>query len=249
MIPLSEIAFLAGAGLLAGAVNALAGGGTLISFPALIAYGYPSLTASVTNAVALWPGYLGGVLGYRSELRGQRRRATTLSIAAVLGAVVGSSLLLLTPGRLFDSLVPWLVAFASLALLAQPWLRKRMERDGRQDTSNLVYVGVFLGGCYGAYFNGGMGVLLLALLGLFLHDNLHRVNAVRATLSLVISTVSVLAFSLFGPVRWEAVVVVAPASLVGGFLGTRLARLMPPAVLRGVVVTFGLGVAAVLALR
>jgi uncharacterized membrane protein YfcA len=167
----------------------------------------------------------------------------------VLGAVVGSSLLLLTPGRLFDSLVPWLVAFASLALLAQPWLRKRMERDGRQDTSNLVYVGVFLGGCYGAYFNGGMGVLLLALLGLFLHDNLHRVNAVRAMLSLVISTVSVLAFSLFGPVRWEAVVVVAPASLVGGFLGTRLARLMPPAVLRGVVVTFGLAVAALLALR
>ncbi|MBT2229618.1 sulfite exporter TauE/SafE family protein [Nonomuraea sp. NEAU-A123] len=249
MIELSEIAFLAGAGLLAGAVNALAGGGTLISFPALLALGYPSITASVTNAVALWPGYLGGVLGYRAELRGQRRRATVLSATAVLGAIAGSSLLLLTPGRLFDSLVPWLVAFASLALLVQPWLRKRFEGDGRQGTSRLIYVGVFLGGCYGAYFNGGMGVLLLAVLGLFLHDNLHRVNAVRAMLSLVVSTVSVVAFSLFGPVRWEAVAVVAPASLAGGFLGTRVARLMPPAVLRGVVVVFGLGVATLLALR
>lgn len=246
---LADIAFLAGAGLLAGAVNALAGGGTLISFPALVAFGFPSLTASVTNSVALWPGYLGGVLGYRAELRGQRRRAATLAAMAMLGAVAGSSLLLLTPGRLFDSLVPWLVAFASLALLAQPWLRARFGGEAGKPPSRLVYAGVFLGGCYGAYFNGGMGVLLLAVLGMFLHDNLHRVNAVRAALSLVVSTVSVVAFSLFGPVQWQAVAVVAPASLAGGFLGTRLARLMPPNVLRGVVVAFGLGVAAVLALR
>jgi uncharacterized membrane protein YfcA len=249
MTQLAEIAFLAGAGLLAGAVNALAGGGTLISFPALVAFGYPSITASVTNAVSLWPGYLGGVLGYRAELRGQRRRAMVLSVTTVLGAIGGSSLLLLTPGRLFDSVVPWLVAFASLALLVQPWLRRRFSNAGHLGTGRLVYVGVFLCGCYGAYFNGGMGVLLLAVLGMFLHDDLHRVNAVRAALSLVISTVSVVAFSLFGPVRWEAVAVVAPASLAGGFLGTRVARLMPPAVLRGVVVVFGLGVATVLALR
>ncbi|MER6944819.1 sulfite exporter TauE/SafE family protein [Nonomuraea sp. NPDC000554] len=249
MSPLTEIAFLAGAGLLAGAVNALAGGGTLISFPALLALGQPSISASVTNAVALWPGYLGGVLGYRAELRGQRRRTVLLSVTAMLGAIAGSALLLLTPGKLFDSLVPWLVAFASLALLAQPWLRKRFGGDDDRPPSRWVHAGAFLGGCYGAYFNGGMGVLLLAVLGMFLHDNLHRVNAVRAALSLVVSSVSVVAFSLFGPVRWEAVAVVAPASLVGGFLGTRLARLMSPAVLRGVVVAFGLGVAAVLALR
>jgi uncharacterized protein len=246
---LADLAFLAGAGLLAGAVNALAGGGTLISFPALVAFGFPSLTASVTNSVALWPGYLGGVLGYRAELRGQRARVAGLSVTAMLGAVAGSALLLLTPGRLFDSLVPWLVAFASLALLAQPWLRARFGGTAGQEPSRFVYAGVFLGGCYGAYFNGGMGVLLLAVLGMFLHDDLHRVNAARAALSLVVSTVSVVAFSLFGPVQWQAVAVVAPASLVGGFLGTRLARLMPPHVLRGVVVAFGLGVAAVLALR
>ncbi|WP_214322202.1 sulfite exporter TauE/SafE family protein [Nonomuraea sediminis] len=244
-----DLFFLAGAGLLAGAINAIAGGGTLVSFPALLALGYPSIPASVTNAVSLWPGYLGGMLGYRDELRGQRRRTTVLSVTTALGAVAGSALLLLTPGRLFDSLVPWLVAFASLALLAQPWLRKRFGGEAEGEPSRLIYLGVFLGGCYGAYFNGGMGVLLLAILGLFLHDNLHRVNAIRAALSLVISTVSVVAFSLFGPVRWEAVAVIAPASLVGGFLGTRLARMMSPNVLRGVVVVFGLGVSAVLALR
>ncbi|MFB4282149.1 MULTISPECIES: sulfite exporter TauE/SafE family protein [unclassified Nonomuraea] len=246
---MTDLLFLVGAGLLAGVVNALAGGGTLISFPALLAMGYPGLTATVTNAVALWPGYLGGVLGYRAELRGQRRRATLLSVTAVLGACAGSSLLLLTPGKLFESMVPWLVAFASLALLAQPWLRKLFGGEADGPTNRMVYVGVFFGGCYGAYFNGGMGVVLLTVLGMFLHDNLHRVNALRATLALVVSSVSVVAFSLFGAVRWEAVAVIAPASLAGGFLGTRLARLMPPKVLRGVVVAFGLGVAAALALR
>ncbi|TYB58647.1 sulfite exporter TauE/SafE family protein [Nonomuraea sp. PA05] len=246
---MTDLLFLVGAGLLAGVVNALAGGGTLISFPALLALGYPGLTATVTNAVALWPGYLGGVLGYRAELKGQRRRATVLSVTAVLGACVGSSLLLLTPGKLFESMVPWLVAFASLALLAQPWLRKLIGGEESGPTSRLVYAGTFLGGCYGAYFNGGMGVVLLTVLGLFLHDNLHRVNAVRAVLSLVVSSVSVVAFSLFGPVEWKAAAVIAPASLVGGFLGTKLARLMPAKVLRGVVVAFGLGVAVALALH
>ncbi|PZG14128.1 sulfite exporter TauE/SafE family protein [Nonomuraea aridisoli] len=244
-----DLVFLVGAGLLAGAVNALAGGGTLISFPALLALGYPSLTASVTNAVALWPGYLGGVLGYRAELRGQRRRAIALSLTAVLGACAGSSLLLLTPSVLFESLVPWLVGFASLTLLAQPWLRRLFGGESGGPVNRLVYAGVFAGGLYGAYFNGGMGVVLLTVLGLFLSDTLHRVNAVRAALALVISSVSVVAFSLFGSVRWQAVAIVAPASLAGGFLGTRLARLMSPKVLRGVVVAFGLGVSLALALH
>jgi uncharacterized membrane protein YfcA len=245
----TDLLFLVGAGLLAGVVNALAGGGTLVSFPALLALGLPGLTATVTNAVALWPGYVGGAVGYRKELRGQRSRTVSLAVTAVLGACVGSSLLLLTPGKLFESMVPWLVAFASLALLAQPWLRRLFGGEADEPVSRMVYAGVCLGGCYGAYFNGGMGVVLLTVLGMFLHDNLHRVNAVRAVLSLVVSSVSVVAFSLYGPVNWRAVAVIAPASLAGGLLGTRLARLMPPKVLRGVVVAFGLGVAAALALR
>ncbi|MFF0773218.1 sulfite exporter TauE/SafE family protein [Nonomuraea wenchangensis] len=245
----AELLFLAASGLLAGVVNALAGGGTLVSFPALLALGYPGLTASVTNAVALWPGYLGGALGYRAELRGQRRRVVTLGATAMTGAVAGSALLLVTPGRVFESIVPWLVGLASLALLAQPWLRARLGGTAGGPPSRRVYAGVFLGGCYGAYFNGGMGVLLLAVLGLFLHDGLHRVNAVRAVLALVITSVSAVAFSLFADVRWEAVAVIAPASLAGGFLGTRVARLLSARVLRGVVVVFGLGVAVALALQ
>ncbi|MET8985974.1 sulfite exporter TauE/SafE family protein [Nonomuraea wenchangensis] len=245
----AELLFLAASGLLAGVVNALAGGGTLVSFPALLALGYPGLTASVTNAVALWPGYLGGALGYRAELRGQRRRVVTLGATAVTGAVAGSALLLVTPGRVFESIVPWLVGLASLALPAQPWLRARLGGTAGGPPSRRVYAGVFLGGCYGAYFNGGMGVLLLAVLGLFLHDGLHRVNAVRAVLALVITSVSAVAFSLFADVRWEAVAVIAPASLAGGFLGTRVARLLSARVLRGVVVVFGLGVAVALALQ
>ncbi|MEV4086774.1 sulfite exporter TauE/SafE family protein [Nonomuraea fuscirosea] len=148
----TDLLFLVGAGLLAGVVNALAGGGTLVSFPALLALGLPGLTATVTNAVALWPGYVGGAVGYRKELRGQRSRTTSLSVTAVLGACVGSSLLLLTPGKLFESMVPWLVAFASLALLAQPWLRRLFGGEADEPVSRLVYAGVFLGGCYGAYF-------------------------------------------------------------------------------------------------
>jgi uncharacterized protein len=249
---LGETVLLAGAGLLAGAVNALAGGGTLISFPALLAVGYPPLTATVTSTVSLWPGYLGGAVGYRRELSGQRALALSLAGASAAGAVVGAVLLLSTSAGVFTTLVPVLIAVASIALLVQPWLKTRLglgeEEDGEAPGhSRWAYLGVGLGGVYGAYFSGGMGVLLLGVLGLFVHDHLQRVNAVRAVLSLVINTVAVVAYALFGPVHWPAVAIMAVASLVGGFSGTRLARRLSPAVLRGVVVTFGLVLSVVLA--
>jgi uncharacterized protein len=249
---LSEAGLLAGAGVLAGAVNALAGGGTLISFPALLAAGYPPLTATVTSTVSLWPGYLGGAVGYRRELAGQGRLTLGLMAASVLGAVAGAALLLSTSPGVFESLVPVLIAVASLALLLQPWLKKKLGLDEESEErghSRWVYVGVLLGGVYGAYFSGGMGVLLLGVLGLFVHDHLQRVNAVRAVLSLTVNSVAVIAYALFGPVHWPAVAMMAVASLVGGFSGTRLARRLSPAVLRGVVVTFGLVLSVVLAVR
>lgn len=250
MESLSEIGVLAGAGLLAGAVNALAGGGSLISFPALLALGYPSVTATVTNTVALWPGYLGSVLGYRKELSGQRRRSTSFALTSVLGAALGSLLLLVTPEGVFDALVPALVALASVALLLQPALKARIGRESAGEGrgyNRLVYPGIFLGGVYGAYFTGGMGVLLLGILGIFVHDRLQRVNAVRSVLSLSIATVAMAAFALFGPVDWGAVAVMAVASLAGGLLGTRVARMLSPTVLRSVIVAFGLTVAMMLA--
>lgn len=252
MNTLAESVLLAGAGVLAGAVNALAGGGTLISFPALLAVGYPPLTATVTSTVSLWPGYLGGAVGYRKELSGQGRLTTRLIGAAVLGAALGAMLLLSTSAGVFESLVPVLIGLASLLLLVQPWLKSKLgldQEDGEHGHSPWVYLGVFLGGVYGAYFSGGMGVLLLGVLGMFVHDHLQRVNAVRSVLSLTINSVAVVAYALFGPVHWPAVATMAVASLVGGFSGTRLARRLSPRVLRGVVVTFGLVLSVVLAVR
>jgi uncharacterized protein len=241
---------LAAAGLAAGVVNAIAGGGSLISFPALLAVGCPTLTANVTNTVALWPGYIGGAVGYRAELSGQRGRAVAFSVTSVAGALLGCLLLLGTPKGVFEALVPILIAFAALLFAVQPWLRKRLsgsERLEGRPHQILLHGGILFGGVYGAYFGAGLGVMLLGILGMFVHDHLQRVNAVRAVLSLVINTVALAAFALFGPVRWYAVAVMAAASLAGGFLGARVARLLSPAVLRGVVVTFGLGVAVALA--
>lgn len=249
---LFDTGLLVAAGAVAGAVNAVAGGGSLISFPALLAAGYPNLTANVTNTVALWPGYVGGAAGYRTELRGQRRRAIAYGATSTAGAVVGCLLLLITPARVFDALVPVLIAVASLLLALQPWLKRRVaasERISENGHRLMLHAGIAVGGVYGAYFGAGLGVLLLGVLGVFVHDHLQRLNAVRAVLSLVINTVAFIGFGLFGPVRWDAVAVMAMASLAGGFAGARIARLLSPAVLRAVVVTFGFGVALTLALR
>jgi uncharacterized membrane protein YfcA len=267
---LAHLALLTSAGLAAGAVNAVAGGGSLVSFPALVAAGYPSLTANVTNTVALWPGYVGGVVGFRADLDGQRSRSVSYSLTSVAGAIVGCLLLLATPGRVFDALVPILILLACVLLGAQPWVSRAVRRltdqgSGRPNTAAspgaaerpntgplpaaLLHGGIFAGGAYGAYFGAGLGVLLLGILGVFLPDRLNRINAVRSVLSLVINTVALLAFALFGPVRWQLVAMMAPASLVGGFLGARVARRMPAAVLRTVVVAFGIVVALILALR
>lgn len=249
---LAGTGLLAAAGVAAGIVNAIAGGGSLISFPALLAVGYPTVTANVTNTVALWPGYIGGTLGYRSELSGQRARAIAYSVTSVAGAAAGCLLLLVTPDGVFKALVPVLIAVASLLLAAQPWLKRRLSASDRlSGRSNrvLLHAGICFGGMYGAYFGAGLGVMLLGILGVFVHDHLQRVNAVRAVLSLVINTVAFAAFALFGPVRWYAVAVMAAASLVGGFAGARVARRLSPALLRGVIVTFGFGVAVALAVH
>ncbi|MFL6052277.1 MAG: sulfite exporter TauE/SafE family protein [Actinoallomurus sp.] len=247
-----DIGLLGAAGVAAGGVNAIAGGGSLISFPALLAVGCPNITANVTNSVALWPGYVGGVAGYRAELAGQRGRVIALSVTSVIGAVVGCPLLLITPDSVFGALVPVMIAVASLLLAAQPWLKRRLEAvrlRGGTGHRVMLHGGILVGGAYGAYFGAGLGVMLLGLLGVFVHDHLQRLNAARAMLSLVINTVAMAAFALFGPVRWGAVAIMAVTGLAGGFLGARVARRLSPGVLRAVVVTFGLGVALSLALR
>lgn len=248
---LTDALLLAAAGIAGGAINSVAGGGSLIVFPALLATGYGTLVANVTNSVSGWPGYLGSVLGFRQELAGQRGRITALSAVAVAGAVVGCVALLAAPAGAFDLVVPFLVLLACLLLALQPKIKELARPPDRErgDNVRVLYPVVFAAAAYGGYFGGALGVILLGTLALSVHDALRRINATKSALSLIVSTVTVLAFGLFGPVRWIAVAIIAPASLVGGFIGARIARRLNDTALRVFVVVFGVGVAIYLFLR
>ena len=245
---LSTVLFLLAAGFLAGAVNAVAGGGSLLVFPALLAVGLPPLAANVTNSVAQWPGYAGIVLGARPELAGQRGRIVSTAGVAVLGSGLGCALLLLLPGAVFDTVVPVLVLSASLLMAAAPRLRRWIgdPEPGASDRRSILLPAVFLASVYGGYFGGALGVILIAVLTLCAHDSLARLNAVKGALSLVIATVTVGVFALGAPVRWSAVALIAPSTLAGGYLGARLARRLPEPVLRWSVVLLGIAVAVYL---
>ena len=239
-------AVLAGAAFTAGAVNAVAGGGSLISFPALLWAGYAPVVANVTNSVALLPGYAGGTLGYRRELAGQGPRARRLVAASVAGAALGSVLLLAGPEAVFSRLVPWLILFSCAVLAAQPAIARRLrDRHGavRGGATPVLLAAQLIGAVYGAYFGAGLGVLTLALLGIFVDDALQRLNALKGLLSLVISMVAALCFVVSGRVAWGAVAIMAVASLAGGRAGVTLARRLPERVLRVLVVAFGVAVA------
>lgn len=248
----ADVALLAVAGFLAGAVNAVAGGGSLISFPALVASGLPTLDANVTNTTAVWPGYLGGAAAYRSELSGQGDRLRQLAITSAVGGAAGSAILLLAPDAVFDAVVPFLVLLGSVLLLLQKRIAVFVQarRDaGRAGHGVQMHTAVFLAAVYGAYFGGGLGVILLAVLGIFIADHLQRLNGLKSAMSLLINTIALVAFALFGPVDWLSVAVVAPASLAGGYFGARMARRLSADALRMTVVVFGVVVAVWLALR
>jgi uncharacterized membrane protein YfcA len=244
-VDLSTAALLAVAGFAAGAVNAVAGGGSLISFPALLGAGYGSVTANVTNAVAVLPGYLGGSLAYREELRGQRARIVALSLTSAVGAVLGAVILIVSPAEVFEAIVPFLILGSCALLAAQPWLSKRLRpaaAGATEHRSVRLHAGIFAASIYGGYFGAGLGILLLAVLGLTLSDSLQRLNALKGLLSLVVGTAAVAYFALFGPVAWDAAAVMALASLAGGQAGVAVARRLDARVLRAVIVVFGIGV-------
>jgi uncharacterized membrane protein YfcA len=244
-----QLALLAAAGLAAGAVNAVAGGGSLISFPALLAAGYGSVTANVTNAVAVLPGYLGGTIGYRAELEGQRPRAIALSITSAVGAVAGAWLLIVSPAHVFRSVVPFLILGSCALLAAQPAISRRLPppREGPGEHLSLrLHAMQLAASVYGGYFGAGLGILLLAVLGIGLRDSLQRLNALKGLLSLVVGVAAVAYFAAFGPVAWGAAAVMAAASLIGGRAGAGLARKLTPFALRWVVIAFGVGVAIAL---
>jgi uncharacterized protein len=248
-VNVSEAAFLAGAGFLGGAVNAVAGGGSLIVFPAMVASGLGTLVANVTNSVAAWPGNVGAVVGFREELAGQRARILALSVAAGIGSGLGCVLLLATPESAFDLVVPFLVLIASLLLAAQPYLSRKLQPTEGDSHRRVVYPAVAAAGTYGGYFGGALGVILLGSLALTIKDTLRRLNACKSALQFVVATVTVFVFGFFGPVDWAAVAAVAPASLLGGFAGARVARRLNDQLLRWCVVVLGLVVAVILFVR
>jgi uncharacterized membrane protein YfcA len=251
-VRIPDVFLLLGAGLSAGAVNAVAGGGSLITFPALLATGLPPIAANVSNALAVSPGYLASVAGSRRDLEGQGTRAAKLIPAAVGGALAGSGLLLVTPARAFELIVPFLVLTATGLLAFQPWIQKRIghphQRSARaQNVTMQALTGI--GAVYGGYFGGALGVILVAVLVLVIDERLQRISALKNVLSAAVGVTTVLVFSLLGPVSWVSVAVLAPATVTGGYAGAKLVRRLPAAVLRGVIVVFGTVVGVVLLVR
>lgn len=246
----SELALAALAALAAGAVNALAGGGTLLSFPALIALGLPPLTANVTNTVALVPGYLGGTWACRADLDGQRRRIRVFVPVAAIGGLIGGLLLLLSPDRLFELLVPVLLVAAVVLLALGDRVSQRVaaavsrRASGREHLA-LPALGILGAAVYGGYFGGGLGIIVLAVLGAVVVDGLHRINALKQLVSLSANGAAAALFVFSDRIVWSVAVVMLVGAIVGGFLGGRLAGRLPARHLRRVVLLIGVAVAVV----
>ncbi len=232
------------AAMAAGMINALAGGGTLITFPVLMAIGLPAVSANVTNTVALCPGYLGGTLAQSKDLQDQKKRLWIALPAAVFGGLVGGILLLQTGDKLFTDLIPFLILLASTLLAIQNpvrlWLTKRQEQGKGQPTAEFwAFIPVFLAAIYGGYFGAGLSVIVLAVLGLIMNDSLTRLNALKQIIAFTTNVAAALFFVFSGKVVWNVALVMAVGALLGGVLGGKLASKVKPATLRWIVVTIG----------
>ncbi|MFI2284104.1 sulfite exporter TauE/SafE family protein [Nocardia beijingensis] len=236
-----------GAGIGAGGINTIVGSGTLITFPVLLAFGLPPVTANVSNTIGLVPGSISGVHGYRRELAGQRQRLLRLGTASLLGGITGAVLLLVLPAAAFKAIVPILIILALVLVVVQPrlanWVKRRRENDGApvpEHGGPILAIAVYAAGVYGGYFGAAQGVLLIGLLGVFVHDDIQRLNGAKNVLALIVNAVSALIFIVVADVDWRAVVLIALGSIIGGQLGARLGRRMPPNLLRAVIVVVGL---------
>ncbi len=240
MDPLQALVITA-AGLAAGAINTIVGSGSLVTCPTLLAFGYPPLVANVSNTVGLVPGAISGAIGYRRELAGQRARAIRLGAVAALGGLTGGLLLLALPASSFGRIVPWLILFACALMALQPRLSRMMAARRDTDTSNPVAlaVGVFLTGIYGGYFGAAQGVILIALLAIFLADDLQRLNGLKNVLAAIVNGVAAVLFILAAPVDYGVVVLLAIGSIAGGQLGAYVGRRLPSGVFRIAVIGMG----------
>jgi uncharacterized membrane protein YfcA len=230
------------AGFGAGGINAVVGSGSLITFPTLVALGYPPLLANVSNNIGLVPGSVSGVVGYRRELEGQRPRLARLIPASLLGGLTGSTLLLVLPSGVFRRVVIVLIVIALVLVVAQPTIARRLA--GRHAAGStvrpLLQVGVFLTGVYGGYFGAAQGILLVALLGIFVDDHLQRLNACKNVLALSVNLVAGVVFVVTTSIDWKVVALIAGGSVIGGQVGAHVGRKLDPRVLRAVIVVVGL---------
>lgn len=254
-----SLAIAASAAFGGGVINALAGGGTLLTFPALIAAGISPLAANATSTVALVPGALSSMLGYRRELAGARKWAVALFIPSLLGGGTGAWLLLHTPASTFDAVVPWLVLGATLLFVLQPrimgWIRSHehtaLDDDAltRRGPAATLLAWQFLIGIYGGYFGAGVGILMLAALGFMGFANIHRMNGLKNWGGFCMNMVAALAFAFSGLVNWPIALVMAASATVGGYVGSRGAQRLPREWVRGAVVVIGFSSAAWLMFR
>ncbi|MBV8953896.1 MAG: sulfite exporter TauE/SafE family protein [Solirubrobacterales bacterium] len=241
MPPLHALAIFA-AGFAAGAINTIVGSGTLITFPVLLGFGYAPVVANVSNTIGLVPGSASGAFGYRRELRGQRRRTIPLALASLLGGVVGATLLLTLPASAFKRIVPAFIAIALVLILAQPRLARALEhrrRPAHREAGPLATAGVFASGVYGGYFGAAQGILLLAILGLALDDDLQRINALKVVLAGLVNLIAAIVFAFVAHVAWLAALLIAVGSTIGGVVGASAGRRLPQFALRIVIVIVG----------
>jgi uncharacterized membrane protein YfcA len=231
---------IAAAGFGAGTINTVVGSGTLLTFPVLLGFGYAPVQANVSNTVGLVPGGVTGTHGYREELTGQGLRSLLLGAATVTGAVVGATLLLTLPASAFKAIVPAFIALALVLVVAQPWLASRLETRSGIHGHAWTPFAVFAIGVYGGYFGAAQGILLLAVLGLSLAEPLQRVNALKNVLATLANLVGGVIFAVFADVDWGVAGLLAAGSLIGGVVGARVGRRLPPAALRGLIVVVGI---------
>lgn len=251
-MPIYEILVIALAGFAAGAINAVVGSGTLVTFPTLVAFGYPPVVATMSNAVGLVAGSTSGAWGYREELKGQWHRLRWQLPAALVGAVLGAFLLLHLPAKAFETIVPVLLSGALILVVVGPriqaWARRRAERAGREaehmgpGRTAALTAGTFVVGVYGGYFTAAQGILQIALMGALLPESMQRMNAAKNLLSLVVNVVAAAAYTIvaFDRISWVAAGLIAVGSLVGGLVGARYGRRLSPGVLRAAIVVLGL---------
>lgn len=239
--------------LTAGGINSVAGGGSLITFPTLIWLGLPSINANATNTVAIWPGTLGSMWGYRRELRGADPRVYALMVPSVVGGIAGAILLNRTPAGVFDRLVPALIGFATFLFMVQEPLQRRFNlaasHDARSHWLSWTMFYQLLVGLYGGYFGAGIGILMLAALSLMGHTDIHQMNGLKNLLATCINAVAAVYFMWVGLVFWSDALVMAVGAMTGGVAGAMLARRIGRVAVRRVVVIVGFAMAASMLLR